>query len=503
MSQPKFILQLDPWVGGLEKIPYDKLMEWFFYSIDKNGCKVDTIFWETHCFIEQESPCNNMPLYEKCRREGVNIMQMIIDECHKRGIKAYLHHRFSEVDRNSSPEAKKHGLATRNGRNEIKYNHKDWVIKTWWQEGLWNLASKELQRFKLDYIKKTMSQYSFDGICIDYLRHLPCLPVGKQWEYRDCATEFMSTLRQELNELGRSIALGAKLPENGRACHEDGFDVEAWVKKGCVDFVVGGSRTINPDIAWYKSITKGSEVEVYSGWDTWHVSDAYHHQKSDFYRGMFLNRKLMGADGIVAFNFTTGPFSELKKLLSTDEIIFNVGNDYSDFYRLFSEEAPADKKAKYVAERRGGYPFLTGCGGNNVFAPLPAPIPNDETPLDIPIDIMAEYTERKVHIKLVITNAKSFCDRFKVFLNGTEIEDFAEDYYYLDNQLFWPQKQPTTYGNAYINSSPVPILAITAEVDSSLLKGGRNYLSISVIDRFNYMLDSDSIDVQRAEITVN
>ncbi|MBR5460122.1 MAG: hypothetical protein IKV53_04575, partial [Clostridia bacterium] len=174
---------------------------------------------------EQESPCNNMPLYEKCRREGVNIMQMIIDECHKRGIKAYLHHRFSEVDRNSSPEAKKHGLATRNGRNEIKYNHKDWVIKTWWQEGLWNLASKELQRFKLDYIKKTMSQYSFDGICIDYLRHLPCLPVGKQWEYRDCATEFMSTLRQELNELGRSIALGAKLPENGRACHEDGFDV--------------------------------------------------------------------------------------------------------------------------------------------------------------------------------------------------------------------------------------------------------------------------------------
>ena len=31
----------------------------------------------------------------------------------------------------------------------------------------------------------------------------------------------------------------------------NGFNVEKWAKNNIVDFVVGGSRTVNPDIDWY------------------------------------------------------------------------------------------------------------------------------------------------------------------------------------------------------------------------------------------------------------
>ena len=46
------------------------------------------------------------------------------------------------------------------------------------------------------------------------------------------------------------------------------------------------------------------------------------------------------------------------------------------------------------------------------------------------------------------------------------------------------------------------IAEIKARIDAALLKNGTNTLSISVIDRTNYFLDSDSINVERAEIIV-
>lgn len=490
-KQTKFIVQLDPYMGELANIPEDELIEWLFYCVDKKGVRVDEIIWEGHCFFEQELSYYNADIYRKFQDKGINIMARIIDECHKRGIKAYCNHRFSEVE-----------LYLERGRNEIKQKNKDWVIKTWWQEGLWNLASEELRRFKLDYITKIMTKYQFDGICIDFLRHLPCLPVGKQWEYRECATELMSELKNSMNKLGRQVKVGAKLPENREACHGDGFDVEKWAKNGLVDFVIGGSRTVNPDIYWYKEITKGTSTLVYACWDAWHLADACHNQTSDFYSGMLSNWTSMGADGIVAFNFAPAPKEELSKLLPPEEILNCLGRDYSDFYNIFSEEGLENKALKYVAERRGGYPFLTGYGGNNVFAPLPAPIPNDETPLDIKIDVCRDFSNRQAELRFVITNAKTAFDKFKIFLNGSPTEDFSENYSYTDQQIFWPNPQPHIYTAACLNSNPAPILEIKASVDGSMLKNGTNTLSIATIDRTNYFLDSDSINVERAEIIV-
>jgi hypothetical protein len=217
---------------------------------------------------------------------------------------------------------------------------------------------------------------------------------------------------------------------------------------------------------------------------------------------MLSNWTYKGVDGVVSFNFSPAPYEELYKLLPPEEIIHCLGEDYSDFYNILSEEKSREKALKFVADRRGGYPFLTGCGGNNVFAPLPAPIPNDETPLEIKIDACGDFGDRQAEIRFVITNAKSSCDKFKISLNKTLIKDFSEDYSYTDQQIYWPDPQPSMFLNTSLKSNPTPILEIKARVNGKLIKNGTNTLSIAVIDRRNYILDSDSINVERAEIII-
>jgi hypothetical protein len=312
----------------------------------------------------------------------------------------------------------------------------------------------------------------------------------------------MGKLKDEMNKLGRGVSVGAKLPENGKACHADGFDVEKWAKNGSVDFVIGGSRTVNPDIDWYKKVTEGTNTLVYACWDEAHVAEGHNNQPSDFYRGMLSNWTNKGVDGIVAFNCVPAPYEELAKLLPPEEIMHCLGHDCIEFYNILNDKNSDDKAKRYVAERRGGYPFLTGCGGDNVFAPLPAPIPNDETPLEIEVDACGDFVGRDAEVRFVITNAKSSCDKFKVFLNGAPIESFSENYSYKDEQIFWPEPQPAIYFFNCLNKNPAPILEIKARVDGSLIKNGINTLSIAVIDRINYFLDSDSINVERAEIIV-
>ena len=112
------------------------------------------------------------------------------------------------------------------------------------------------------------------------------------------------------------------------------------------------------------------------------------------------------------------------------------------------------------------------------------------------------FQDRSAEVRFVITNAKSSCDKFKIFLNGTEIKNFSEDYSYKDQQIFWPNPQPSIYTANCLNKNPAPILEIKARVDGRFLKNGTNTLSIAVIDRINYFLDSDSINVERAEIIV-
>ena len=170
---PKLIYQHDPYYFDYEGTGTEDIIRLLFHHYDIDGIKPDIIMWETHRFLPQECRCNDFDAYKVLCSRGTDMMRLVLDETRRRGIKPFWHCRICEVD--------KAGRSDRGEPNDIKLAHPDWVIKTWWKDGMWNLANPEMRSFKLDYIRSIISKYDFDGVCIDFLRHLPCLPVGRQW----------------------------------------------------------------------------------------------------------------------------------------------------------------------------------------------------------------------------------------------------------------------------------------------------------------------------------
>ena len=496
----KFILQADYQANNTEPDLFgdeEAALEWFFHDVDK-GYGVDTIMWEVHPFIEMEVEAENFAAYKGLKARGCDLMNMAIDECHKRGIEAIMHYRISEVDHS-------HMYGTNNRPvkddktlwNPVKLAHPDWVVKTWWVQGHWNVAAEGVREMKLEYIERMLKKYKFDGICVDFSRHTPCYPVGREWELRECGSALMAGVREIGKRLDRPFRVGAKVPKCEQFCISDGFDVREWTKRGLVDFFVIGSRSITVDVAWYKEITKGTEIEIYPCWDCHHSTDAYHCYPADFFRGMLKNWFSLGADGAVGFNFapTVEPNDFMKKW--TEWLV----HPYSEFKDYFNEFDNDSLSRRYVAERRGGYPYRTGKFTSNDDCRLPLVLANDGTPAEVKIEAYGKHSG-VARVEFTISGAKRGIDEFEIYLNGEKIPLTEVNFDYVDPQVFFPSPQPASSGlrHRYETPNPSKLLLLSGEVDSSRIADGVNTVAVAVIDRTNYFLDD--ISIEKAEITV-
>jgi uncharacterized lipoprotein YddW (UPF0748 family) len=56
-------------------------------------------------------------------------------------------------------------------RNPVKAAHPEWLIRSWWWQGFWNYAVKEVRDYRLSIVREVAEQYDFDGVHLDFLRH--------------------------------------------------------------------------------------------------------------------------------------------------------------------------------------------------------------------------------------------------------------------------------------------------------------------------------------------
>ena len=507
----RIILEYDAYdPGELLGTDFDRWLEFRFGLVDQPGSQIDAIMWELHPgsdavpYPSDLLPFPGLNSLKVWQDQGIDWLERVIAETRRRGLEVWWTHRISEVDLDADSNL----MVAK--RAPLKAAHPDWTIKSWWWQGMFNLAVPELRAHKVGLLRELAERYDFDGIQISYARHLPVLPVGRQWELREGPTALMRQMRGALDEgataRGRPILLGAKVPETVAGCRTDGLDVCTWAGEGLVDLLTVGSRTFTMDIAAFRqeltdaAASADRTPKLYPCYDDHHASDAYRHAPLPVVRGIVGNWLAQGADGVVTFNWSNAP----PEMYRDRQIpLINLSEAHAPAYLEMGEQATLEgKDATFVTERRGVFPWSEGFFCKNEQFALPLSLANDGRESQVETRVDADVAAAAQLDLSIVVHGMQPDDKVGVRLNGTELSLRERDDAHKDPQIFTPDPQPPAGRAQSKGANPEQRLTLLVyPIDGGDMRGGVNEVELWADRTGPYPIGAD-LQVEKVEISV-
>ncbi|MCP4644371.1 MAG: family 10 glycosylhydrolase [bacterium] len=478
--------------------------DWIAYRFDyadEPGSQIDSVWWDIGALGYAVYPSKVLDPFpheglQRWRDQGVDWVARLFQASHDRGLETFWHHRISEV------ELVTRGVgADRKKPHPLKQEHPDWVLDTWWNHGLWNLAVPEVRAFKVRVLREVAENYPVDGIQIDFARHIPCLPPGQQWEHRDCVTDLMRSLRAMTLEVekqrGRPFLLATKVPRTLEGCKVDGFDVETWAREDLVDILTIGTRAMEVDIESFRRITAGHNIKLQPCFDDHHTTDAYQYASIEYLRGVFTNWWKQGADSVYTFNWSQARPEVCERMGA----LAGPPSHRQAYHEIGSRDTMRFRDKAFAVDRRGGYPWSEGYFGRNDTAQLPVVLetPGESVPIRIHVgDAVRAHNEtvESVTLRLVLFGAKE-TDNVQARLNGVPLTESLRDPEWKDKLIFSPKPQPASGGADYLKVDPNQrLLRIEYAVDPHACRLGENQVDLQLAK------GSGKLQVEKVEIHV-
>ncbi len=399
-------------------IDIKRWVDFRFNFADEPGSQIDSLWWcldegNLAYYPSKVLPVTQCPRMKMWFDAGINIVKVMVEETHKRGLEAFWTYRLSGADR--EPDL------TTPIKLPMKEQHPDWLIKGgWWKPGLWNFAVPEVREYKVTILREIAECYDFDGIDIDFARHPPCLPIGHQWEHRDAMTDFIRKVRMMLQDVAkkrnRPFLLSVRVPTTVPGCHYDGLDIETWAQQNLIDIIVMGVRSIDVDVAGFRRATAGTHIKLYPCIDDAHSTDGYHHPPIEFFRGTAANWWHEGVDGILTFNFANAAPD------ACAAVGFPAGPpSHQQAYQEIGEpEVIRFENKIFTVQRRFGAGWEERWDfyhNNNVQAPLPAVLSGGAIPTILTVNVADDLTGNAERLKSV---------ELRLLLSGVADKDVVE-----------------------------------------------------------------------------
>jgi len=489
----------------------DKVMEYSFHFTDMPLSQIDAICIDVsnegvaHYKSKILRPIQH-PGLMKWHEEGLDYFNELIKHARNRNKEIWWGLRMNEVERGDLVSYEALGgtpMYSEDARNPMKVAHPEWLIsRIWWWQGLWNYAVKEVRDYRLSIIREVAEQYEFDGVHLDFLRHTPHLPPGKQWENRDHLTSFIRDVRATLQDCavkrGRPFLFAVRIPDSVMGCHTDGIDIETWAKSGLVDIFIIGTRTMNVDINSFQRQLNGANIKLIPSFDVYHGTDGYHGDLSiDLLCGVFGNYLHQGADGVGVFNIPAGTVEHAKKIG-----INGVPNFNPEILKTIGSITTITGKPRFYAiERRGGYAHGVGHGSSNKEAPLPKYLNYDLTPTSLSIPIYEKVnTEMKATLRLILFQ-HVITDKISIELNGIKLNMDTIDTDWKDKRIFSPGLQPETVtpGAFVKNLENQKLTRIDYAVPIEIIEKGLNSINLT-LDRQGPFPASKAVKLEKVEL---
>lgn len=479
----RIVVQYDP--QELYGLDFDTWLDYRFRYIDEPGMQIDSVWWDLGRLGQVLYPSEFLDRLQnadlqKWRAQGIDFAGRLVAETRKRGLEVFWHHRVSEVDINTEGT----GAAWKDGPAPLKRAHPDWTLKTdWWRHGLWDFSVPAVREHTVRALREVAEMYDLDGIQIDFARHIPCLPPGRQWGLRRHVTELVQMVRRMLLDVarkrGRPYLLAAKVCRTLEGCRIDGLDVETWARQNLVDIFTLGSRSVEVDVAAFRRITAGGNIKLQPCFDDHHTTDGYRYAPIEVLRGVFANWWQQGADSVVTFNWSNAPPEACRAVGARPGPLTHR----QAYQEIGSPKTMEFQDKTFVVERRGGYPWAEGFFNRNDTAPLPRPLAPDGTPATFLVRISDDLATHAARVKSVLLRTVLFHaaddQRVEVSLNGLPLPPLERDSQWKDPQIFSPQPQPASGGTGDYRVNPRQrLLRLDFAVAPGQCKLGENIATI-------------------------
>lgn len=482
----RIVVQYD--AQELYGIDFATWLDYRFRYIDEPGTQIDSVWWDVGRLGQVLYPSQFLDRLEnadlqKWRDQGIDFVGRLIAETRKRGLEVFWHHRVSEVDINTQGT----GAAWKDGPAPLKRAHPDWVLKTaWWRHGLWDFSVPAVREVTGRALREVAEMYDLDGIQLDFARHIPCLPPGRQWELRHHVTELMRMVRRMLLDVerkrGRPCLLAAKVCRTLDGCRTDGLDVETWARQNLVDIFTLGSRSVDVDVAAFRRLTTGRNIKLQPCFDDHHTTDGYRYAPIEVLRGVFANWWQQGADSVATFNWSNAPPDACRAVGALPGPLTHR----QAYHEIGSPKTMEFKDKTFVVERRGGYPWAEGFFNRNDTAPLPLQLPPDGTPATIRVRISDDLATHAARVKSILLRAVLFNaaddERVELSLNGVTLPLLSRDAQWKDPQIFSPRPQPASGGTGDYRVNPRQrLLRLDFSIAPSQCRLGENTATIRLV----------------------
>lgn len=409
---------------------------------------------------------------------GANPPGVIVEECHRRGIDAFVSLRMNDCHDGQHPRGSLPNpeLAT------FKRQNPDWLVEDldWWTA--LNFSHPRVQRLKLEVIQEFFDRWDFDGIELDWLRHTLYFPRGTEPDNAHHLTQFMRQVRKMLNERadrrGRPIEIAVRVPERVSWCIDGGFDVPTWIAEDLVDILILGQGTTTlPTLDEFRELMGDRTLPIYPCVAS--TGNGYPSSPDQVLRGSAANLWHDGADGLYTFNwFVYGNWrSQLLSEIADPQQLAGRDKTYTLLHKV--EASPRDPGGDYVRYN-----------SQSRSAPLPFYLTEVEGPRALPLRIGADVASgsdrpkgAELHLAFDFLGEQ---DQIEVILNGQQLESTSGDQQIKLETIGQPiniEHGMGILGFPQRESIDATFKGMRVDVPPELIRSGDNQLSLNLLRR--------------------
>ena len=248
------------------------------------GAGVDTVCYCVNSFIGWKSEVERPFLKETPSKttkngipelfaQGTDTLKLSVEFCRKEGMEYFASFRMNDTHDAAWNPQQSHALSYM--MRSDKLEHRDWLLG-WWDKkpphcrwSGWDYGVPQVRARMKALIREVCVRTRPDGVEYDFMRHMQ-LFKSVAWGGRASAAEvalmtaWMRELRAMTEALGRAhkrpILVAVRVPDDPDYCRAVGIDLEAWMKEGLVDIVIGGAYfQLRP---WAESVALAHKYKV-------------------------------------------------------------------------------------------------------------------------------------------------------------------------------------------------------------------------------------------------